>query len=96
MRSNETRLWALTLSGAGATASTLAHPTRVGFLAVQGVTTGGLRFARPRNNQINVKIQPSMGAYGISGSAAQVSLMVDASAPATAKASGVPPRGRPV
>lgn len=66
------------------------HPTQVGLIAVRGTVSG----SRPRNTQ-------RTGAYGtsvkaISVPAAQGSLMATAFAPATAKADGVPPRGRPV
>jgi hypothetical protein len=95
MRLNFTEPLPPALPGAGSIATVSAHPTKVGLLAVQGVT-GGLRSARPRTNQFTVQIQPGTGVYGTSASAAQGSLMTDAVAPAGAKVSGVPPRGRPV
>lgn len=73
----------------------LAHPTTVGFLAVQGDAIGG-SILESRSNLFDVRIQLSKGANGISGSAAQGSPMVDVAVPAETKARGVPPRGRPV
>ncbi len=73
----------------------LAHPTKVGFLAVQGDAIGG-SLLESRSITFDVRIQPSNGANGISGSAAQGSPMVDVAVPAETKARGVPPRGRPV
>jgi hypothetical protein len=79
----------------------LAHPTQVGFLAVQGAVAvqgdaiGG-SLLEPRSTTFDVRIQPSNGANGISGSAAQGSPMADVAVPAETKARGVPPRGRPV
>jgi len=96
-------------------ASTPAHPTKVGFLAVRGaalsstrflgadldlhasLTNGGLLQAeQPRTNTRTVRILPIMGAYGTNVSAVQGSLKPETAAPAVGKASGVPPRGRPV
>jgi hypothetical protein len=96
-------------------ASTPAHPTKVGFLAVRGaalrstrfqgadldlhasLTNGGLLQAeQPRTNALTVRILPIMGAYGASVSAVQGSQKPETAAPAVGKASGVPPRGRPV
>ena len=76
-------------------AAKLAHPTKVGFLAVQGDAIGG-SLLESRSITFDVQIQPSNGANGISGSAAQGSPMVDVPVPAETKARGVPPRGRPV
>ena len=76
-------------------AAKLAHPTKVGFLAVQGDAIGG-SLLESRSITFDVRIQPSNGANGISGSAAQGSPMVDVAVPAETKARGVPPRGRPV
>jgi hypothetical protein len=73
----------------------LAHPTKVGFLAVQGDAIGG-SLLESRSITFDVRIQPTNGANGISGSAAQGSPMVDVAVPAETKARGVPPRGRPV
>ena len=73
----------------------LAHPAKVGFLAVQGDAIGG-SLLKSRSNPFDVRIQPTNGANGISGSAAQGSPMVDVAVPAETKARGVPPRGRPV
>jgi hypothetical protein len=88
-------------------AAKLAHPTKVGFLAVQGaVAVPGLlvrqgdaiggSLLESRSNPFDVRIQPTNGANGISGSAAQGSPMADVPVPAETKARGVPPRGRPV
>ena len=93
-------------------AAKLAHPTKVGFLTVQGpaaqgpVAIQGLlarqgdaiggSLLEPRSITFDVQIQPSNGANGISGSAAQGSPMLDVAVPAETKARGVPPRGRPV
>lgn len=96
VRSNINKTWEPTLPCAAVPAFTQAHPASVGFLAVQGALTGGPRIVRPRINDLNVGTQQSIGAYRTSGSAAAGSLMADVSAPAGAKASGVPPRGRPV
>jgi hypothetical protein len=76
-------------------AAKLAHPTKVGFLAVQGDAIGG-SLLESRSITFDVRIQPTNGANGISGSAAQGSPMVDVAVPAETKARGVPPRGRPV
>jgi hypothetical protein len=87
-----------------------AHPTTVGFVAVQGPRNvlqslrpnGGLpqleqpRSTKPRTSNVTVQIQPITDAYGMSGSAAKGSLKPVAFALASAKTSGVPPRGRPV
>jgi hypothetical protein len=73
-----------------------AHPSQVGFLAVQGNATGGLLIERPRNTQADVRTQrQALGVYGTSVPVVQGS-GTDATAPAATKASGVPPRGRPV
>ena len=76
-------------------AAKLAHPTKVGFLAVQGDAIGG-SLLESRSITFDVRIQPTNGANGISGSAAQGFPMVDVAVPAETKARGVPPRGRPV
>ena len=76
-------------------AAELAHPTTVGFLAVQGDAIGG-SLLESRSITFDVRIQPSNGANGISGSAAQGSPMATVAVPAETKARGVPPRGRPV
>jgi hypothetical protein len=76
-------------------AAKLAHPTKVGFLAVQDDAIGG-SLLESRSITFDVRIQPTNGANGISGSAAQGSPMVDVAVPAETKARGVPPRGRPV
>lgn len=73
----------------------LAHPAKVGFLAVQDDAIGG-SLLESRSITFDVRIQPTNGANGISGSAAQGSPMVDVAVPAETKARGVPPRGRPV
>jgi len=73
-----------------------AHPSTVGFVAVQPNDRGGLLNPQPRFTQFDVRIQPTNGAYGISGFAAQGSPMTEAAVPAVATARGVPPRGRPV
>jgi hypothetical protein len=58
-------------------------------------TTGGSLYREPRTNDLNVRIQPITGAFtGISGSADQGSQKPEALI--GAKASGVPPRSRPV
>lgn len=84
-----------------------AHPT-VGLMAVRGteVSTsllhgdlfngGLLQDQRPRTNSLTVRVLPIIGAYGTSVSAFQGSQKPETTAPAGAKASGVPPRGRPV
>ncbi len=72
----------------------LAHPAKVGFLAVQGDAIGG-SLLESRSITFDVRIQPSNGANGISGSAAQGSPMPK-SRPGSEEASGVPPRSRPV
>jgi hypothetical protein len=100
-------------------AAKLAHPTTVGFLAVQDAVAGkgavasqgagaaqgllarqgdaiGGSLLESRSITFDVRIQPTNGANGISGSAAQGSPMVDVPVPAETKARGVPPRGRPV
>ena len=81
----------------------LAHPTMVGFLAVRGakdrasLINGGLpQHEQPRTTTSTVRILPIMGAYGTGVSALQGSQKPDAAASAGVKASGVPPRGRPV
>ena len=76
-------------------AAKLAHPSKVGFLAVQGDAIGG-SLLESRSITFDVRIQPSNGANGISGSAAQGSPMATVAVPAETKARGVPPRGRPV
>lgn len=73
----------------------LAHPAKVGLLAVQGDAIGG-SVLESRSNPFDVRIQPSNGANGIGGSAAQGSPIVGVAVPAETKARGVPPRGRPV
>lgn len=74
-----------------------AHPTMVGFLTAQGASTGGLRFPQPRTTkETNVLAQLPNGVYGTRGSVAKGSQMADALTPVGVKASGVPPRGRPV
>ena len=45
-------------------AAKLAHPTKVGFLAVQGDAIGG-SLLESRSNPFDVRIQPSNGANGI-------------------------------
>ena len=63
---------------------------------------GGAHNARPRTNELTINVQQALGVYGdpsfirTSVTAAKGSLMAKPLAPATAKASGVPPRGRPV
>jgi hypothetical protein len=62
---------------------------------------GGVRVARPRTNEMTITVQQPLNAYGnpfigTSVSAAKGSLMAKPFALATAEASGVPPRGRPV
>lgn len=80
-----------------APATNAAHPSPVGFLAVQGVATGGLLIERPRTTQSDCRAQRPVGVYGINVPAAQQgSGMTCTTAPAAVKASGVPPRGRPV
>lgn len=90
----------------------LAHSETVGFLAVrlpdasdltngaEGSATrmtGGLpRDGRPRTTKLSVRILPIMGAYGTGVSASQGSQKPTMAAVAATKASGVPPRGRPV
>jgi hypothetical protein len=66
-----------------------------GVLVRQGDAIGG-SLLEPRSTTFDVRIQPSNGANGISGSAAQGSPMLDVAVPAETKARGVPPRGRPV
>ncbi|HKD95971.1 MAG TPA: hypothetical protein VKB69_00085 [Micromonosporaceae bacterium] len=78
-------------------ATNAAHPSPVGFLAVQGNATGGLLVERPRNTKLEVRTQGrAIGFYGTSVPVVQGSGMTDVSAQAATKASGVPPRGRPV
>jgi hypothetical protein len=69
-------------------AASSAHPNPVGYLAVQGVF-GGSRMARPRTTGA-----PN-GAYKINVSTIQFP-MAGVRAAAGARASGIPPRGRPV
>ena len=76
-------------------AAKLAHPSKVGFLAVQGDAIGG-SLLESRSITFDVRIQPTNAANGISGSAAQGSPMAAVAVPAETKARGVPPRGRPV
>ena len=63
---------------------------------------GGARNAQPRTNELTINVQQPLGVYGdplfigTSVTAAKGSLMTKPLAPASAKASGVPPRGRPV
>lgn len=76
-------------------AAKLAHPSKVGFLAVQGDAIGG-SLLESRSITFDIRIQPSNGANGISGSVAQGSPMATVAVPAETKARGVPPRGRPV
>jgi hypothetical protein len=82
-----------------------AHHTSVGFLAVQGLemrSTTGVRAIggsslseQPRYITCTVQLQPTTDpSNGISVSAAQGSQKP--AAPMGAKASGVPPRSRPV
>lgn len=73
-----------------------AHPFQVGLLAVQSNATGGLLVERPRNTKADVRLQrQALGVYGTSVPVVQGS-GIDVTAPAATKASGVPPRGRPV
>jgi hypothetical protein len=83
-----------------------AHRTLVGFLAVRELPThssgtraiGGFsQDEQPRYITCTVQLQPITDApNGISVSAAQGSQTPAASVPMGAKASGVPPRSRPV
>ncbi len=74
-----------------------AHLSPVGFLAVQGAATGGLLIERPRSTKFDRRAQRPVGVYGTNVPAVQQgSGMTDTTAPAAVKASGVPPRGRPV
>jgi len=73
-----------------------AHPSQVGFLPVQSNATGGRLIERPRNTQADVRTQrPALGVYGTSVPVVQGS-GIDVTVQAATKASGVPPRGRPV
>lgn len=75
-----------------------AHLIPVGFLSVRGAATGDPCLGRSRSmNETNVRTRmTATGVYGTRGSVAQGSQAADALVPASAKASGVPPRGRPV
>jgi hypothetical protein len=93
---NSTKSSVLPVLCTRALAAKPAHPSTVGFVAVQPAARGGLLNPQPRFTQFDVRIQLTNGAYGISGSAAQGSPMTEAAVPAVATARGVPPRGRPV
>jgi len=100
----------LALLCAGAAGATTAHPKQVGLLPVHGgqVWTGidlagGALDARPRTTETTNFVQRPLAGYGrpqgvngTSVSTAQDSQMAKPLAPAGTKASGVPPRGRPV
>ena len=99
--------WAGSSSPAG---EAIAHPEQVGLLPVHGDRVragidlaGGALDARPRTTETTIFVQRSLAGYGrpqgvngTSVSTTQGSLMAKPLAPASAQASGVPPRGRPV
>jgi hypothetical protein len=67
----------------------------------QEQATGGVLIAQPRTTDLTINVQQTLGAYGTPSHGTSVftakgSLMARPIAPATGKASGVPPRGRPV
>ena len=77
-----------------------AHEPIVGYLGVQGVPANGPRLAEIQDQLVQQKSVQLQGAQlqiqGINGSTAKATGMAKSPVFTGARASGVPPRGRPV
>lgn len=111
MATTEKETSMLALLCAGVSGPKPAHQILVGLLPVRDeqvcigfdLAAGGALNARPRTTETPNFVQRPLGGYGrpqgvntTSVSIAQGSQMASPLAPASTKASGVPPRGRPV